>query len=212
MAVYDLEEQEQIAEFKAWWKAWGNSILTVVTVASLAVAGMMSWRYWNDRQALEAGELYVQLQTAAAGADLKKVQDIAAMMADRYPRTAYAHFAALAAARAAVDSGNRAEARTRLQWVIERGKDEGTRDIARLRLALVLLDDQKYDEAFAALQAPPAEAMTALFADARGDVLTAQGKRSEARAAYQLAFDKSDAKSPYRGIIQSKLDALGEAK
>ena len=66
--------------------------------------------------------------------------------------------------------------------------------------------------AAAALQAPPAEAMTALFADARGDVLTAQGKRSEARAAYQLAFDKSDAKSPYRGIIQSKLDALGEAK
>lgn len=212
MAVYDLEEQEQIAELKAWWKSWGNAILTVVTVASLAVAGLMGWRYWNDRQALEAGELYVQLQTALAAPDLKKVQDIAAVMADQYPRTGYAHFAALAAARAAFDSGNRAEARARLQWVVERAKDDGLRDLARLRLAAVLIDERKYDEALAAVQAPAAEAMTALFADARGDALAALGKAGEARAAYQLALDKSDAKSPYRGVVQTKLDALGEGK
>jgi predicted negative regulator of RcsB-dependent stress response len=43
-------------------------------------------------------------------------------------------------------------------------------------------------------------------------VLLAQGKRQEARAAYQVAFDKSDAASPLRQIIQLKLDAVGEAK
>ena len=26
MAVYDLEEQDQIDELKAWWKRWGNAI------------------------------------------------------------------------------------------------------------------------------------------------------------------------------------------
>jgi predicted negative regulator of RcsB-dependent stress response len=40
----------------------------------------------------------------------------------------------------------------------------------------------------------------------------AQGKPAEARAAYQLAFDKSDAQSPYRAMLQAKLDALGDAK
>jgi len=40
----------------------------------------------------------------------------------------------------------------------------------------------------------------------------ATGKRAEARAAYQLAMDKSDAASPLRQIIQLKLDALGESK
>ena len=212
MAVYDLEEQEQIDELKAWWDTYGNMILMVVVAASLTVAAVVGWRAWGDRQALEAGELYVQLQGAAGAGDQKKVQDIATVIVDKYPRTGYAQFAALAAAKAAFDTGNAAEARSRLQTVIDRAKDDGTRDLARLRLAVVLLEEKKYDEALADLNAPPVEAMTALYADLRGDVLTAQGKPAEARGAYQLALDKSDAKSPWRGVIQSKLDALGEAK
>ena len=155
---------------------------------------------------------YVQLLGAAGAGDPKKVQDIAASMVDMYPRTGYTHLAALAAAKAAFDAGNLAEARARLQWVAERAKDDGTRDLARLRLALVLLDEKKYDEALAAVQAAPVEAMTALFADARGDILVAQQKAADARSAYQLALDKTDAKSPYRGVIQGKLEALGDAK
>ncbi len=212
MAVYDLEEQEQIDELKAWWKSYGNAILTVVIVASLSVSGVIGWRTYSDRQALEAGELYAQMQGAAGANDPKKVQDIAAAIAEKYPRTGYAQFAALAAAKAAFDSGNLAEARSRLQFVIDRAKDDGTRDLARLRLAVVLLDEKKFDDALAALKAPAVEALAALYADLRGDVLVAQGKPAEARAAYQLALDKSDAKSQYRGILQGKLDALGDAK
>lgn len=212
MAVYDLEEQEQIDELKAWWKRYGTALLTVVIVASLTVSGVIGWRAYSDRQALEAGELYTQLQGAVGANEPKKVQEIAAAIVDKYPRTGYAQFAALAAAKAAFDGGDRAAAQTHLKWVTERAKDDGTRDLARLRLGVVLLDDKKYDEALAALQATPVEAMTALYADLRGDVLTAQGKAADARAAYQQALDKTDAKSPYRGVIQGKLEALGEAK
>ena len=212
MAVYDLEEQEQIDELKAWWNSYGNTVLTVVIVASLTVSGVIGWRAYSDRQALDAGELYVQLQGAVGAGDPKKVQDIAAAIADKYPRTGYAQFAELAAAKAAFDSGNLAEARTRLQWVIDHARDDGTRDLARLRLAVALLDEKKYDDALAALKSPPVDAMAVLYADLRGDVLAAQGKPGDARGAYQLALDKSDAKSPYRGVIQAKLDSLGEAK
>ena len=212
MAVYDLEEQEQLDELKAWWRSYGNTVLTLVIVVSLAAGGIVGWRYYSDRQAFAAGDLYVQLLGAAGAGDPKKVQDIAASMVDMYPRTGYTHLAALAAAKAAFDAGNLAEARARLQWVAERAKDDGTRDLARLRLALVLLDEKKYDEALAAVQAAPVEAMTALFADARGDILVAQQKAADARSAYQLALDKTDAKSPYRGVIQGKLEALGDAK
>jgi predicted negative regulator of RcsB-dependent stress response len=183
-----------------------------VVVVSLTVSGFFGWRAYGDRQGLEAGELYVQLQGAVGAGDPKKVQDIAAAIADKYPRSGYAQFAALAAAKAAFDGGNPGEARLRLQWVIDRAKDDGTRDLARLRLSAVLLDEKKYDEALAALQAPPVEALAAMYADLRGDVLTAQGKAGDARGAYQLALDKSDAKSPYRGVIQGKLDALGDTK
>lgn len=212
MAVYDLEEQEQIAELKAWWKSYGNTVLLLIIVTSLTVSGYFGWRYYGDRQALDAGELYVQLQGAVGSNDLKKVVDIGTTMMEKYPRTGYAQFAALAAGKAAFDSADLAAARKNLTWAVEHAKEDGTRDLARLRLAIVMIDEKKYDEALAMLKSEPVEAMTALFADLRGDALNALAKPAEARSAYQLAFDKTDAKSPYRGVIQGKLEALGDAK
>jgi len=86
------------------------------------------------------------------------------------------------------------------------------KDVARLKLASVLLDEKSYAEAMALLDAAHPDSFTGLYADLKGDVLIAQGKNEEARAAYQQAFEKSDAKSPYRNLIQMKLDALGGAK
>ena len=212
MAVYDLEEQEQIDEFKAWWKQYRKLVLLVVIAVAVTVGAIQGWRYYQNKQALEAGELYAQLQGAVGSNEPKKVQDIAAVLAAKYPRTGYAAFAALAGAKAALDSGDIAEAKTRLQWVVDNGRDDETRDIARLRLAAVLLDEKKYDEALKLLEAQHADTLSALYADLKGDVLVAQGKTGEARAAYQLALDKSEAKSTYRALIQIKLDALGEAK
>ena len=52
MAAYDLEEQEQIAEFKAWWKQYG-SLLTFVVMAAAVV--VLAWRGWNGYQRARAG-------------------------------------------------------------------------------------------------------------------------------------------------------------
>lgn len=212
MAVYDLEEQEQIDEIKAWWQQYRKLVLLVVVAAAMTVGGIQGWRYYQTKQAFEAGELYSQLQGAAGSGDQKKVQDIAAVLAEKYPGTGYAVFAALAGAKAAVDSGDTAGAAMRLQWAVDNGKDDETRDIARLRLAAVLLDEKKYDAALQLLDGKHVDTLSALYADLKGDALVAQGKAQEARSAYQLALDKSDAKSSYRALIQIKLDALGEAK
>lgn len=209
MAVYDLEEQEQIEEIKAWWKQYRMLILLVVMVAAATFAAIQGWGYYNSRQAFESGELYMQLQGAVSGGDGKKVQDIAAVLADKYPRTGYASFAALAAAKAAFDGGDAANAKLHLQWVIDNGRDVETRDIARLRLGAVLLDEKKYDDALQLLAAGHADSLSALYADLSGDILVAQGKPGAARGAYQLALDKSEARSAYRALIQVKLDALG---
>ena len=45
----------------------------------------------------------------------------------------------------------------------------------------------------------------------RADILVAQNKLDEARAAYQLALDKMDSKNPGKQLIQLKLDAIGGA-
>ena len=212
MAVYDLEEQEQIDELKAWWRQYRNLVSLIIVAVAVSVGGIQGWRYYQNKQALEAGELYLQLQSAAGSAEHKKVQDIAMAIVEKYPRTGYAPFAALAGAKAAFDSGDAAGARARLQWVVDNGGGDEIREIARLRLAAVLLEEKQYDAALELLGTRHGETLSALYADLKGDVLVAQGKSNEARAAYQLALDKSDAQGAYRALIQIKLDALGAAK
>lgn len=210
--AYDLEEQEQIETIKAWWAQHGKLVLLAVTVCVLAIAAFQGWRYYRHQQSVAAVTLYDQLVQAERANDGKKVRDIASQITERYSRTAYAAMAALAAARAAFDAGDLTAAKLQLQWAIDHARDDELRDVARLRLAGVLLDEKKYAEALALVDAKHGETFSGRYADVKGDILVAQGKRAEARGAYQLALDKSDAQSPYRAMIQAKLDALGDAK
>ena len=209
--AYDLEEQEQIDELKAWWKQYGNLVVAAATAALLTVAAFQGWNYYKTRQAVGAVTLYEQMEQAERAADHKRVRDIAAQIVDKYGSTPYAVIAALTAAKAAFVSGDLAAAKAQLKWVLDNAREDEIKDMARLRLAGVLLDEKSYDEALKLLETKPTESMTGLYADLQGDILAAQGKPAEARAAYQLALDKSEAGSPYRATIQLKLDALGEA-
>jgi predicted negative regulator of RcsB-dependent stress response len=210
--AYDLEEQEQIDAVKAWWNDNGTLVMLVVIAALLTIAGFQGWRYYRAQQSGNAATLYLQLEQADRANDPKKVRDIAKEVIDRYGSTPYATMAALAAAKASFTTGELEEAKKRLEWAIEHARDDEARDIARLRLAAVLLDEKKFDDALTTLSAKHLDAYDALFADLRGDVLAAQGKIGDARAAYQQALDKSDAASGYRRLVEVKLDALGEAK
>ena len=93
--------------------------------------------------------------------------------------------------------------------MIEKTGEDNLREIARYRLAEVQFDDKQYDDALRTLDAKHDDAFAGLYADLRGDVLAAAGRRDEARAAYQAANAKLDAKSPYHAYVQVKLDALG---
>jgi len=93
--------------------------------------------------------------------------------------------------------------------VIERSSEEELKEIARLRLAAVELDEKQYDEALKTLDAKTDDAFAAIYADLKGDVLAAAGKVPDARTAYQVALSKLDPKSGYRTYVQAKLDALG---
>ena len=210
--AYDLEEQEQLEAIKGWWEDNGKLVMVAAIALLLAIAGYQGWRYYRTQQAERAATLYSQLDEAESGNDAKRVRDIAAQIVDRHGSTQYAGMAALAAAKAGVNTGEIEEAKKHLQWTIEHAKEEEMRDVARLRLAGVLLDEKKYDEALKLVSVKSGDAYAMLYADARGDVLTAQGKTAEARSAYQQALEKADPNSSYRRLIEVKLDALGEAK
>jgi predicted negative regulator of RcsB-dependent stress response len=208
----DLEEQEQVAKIMAWWNQYGTLVITVVVACLVTIVSFQGWRYYRLQQAGSASVLYQQLEQAGIAGDHKRVRDIALQITAKYGATAYASLAAFHAARASVETGDLAEAKTLLRWVLDNARQDEFRDLARLRLATVLLDDKNYPEALALAEAKVAESFVGIYADLRGDILVAQGKPEEARAAYQLALDRSTAQSPYRSMLQAKRDALGDAK
>jgi predicted negative regulator of RcsB-dependent stress response len=205
---YDFEEQERIAELKAWWEDNRWYVIGAVVAIVAALAGYRGWQYWSARQTEEAASLYTPFAEAAKGKDLKRITDAASALRTKHAGSFYASQAALVAAKAAFDAGNLDEARAQLQWVMDKGVDEH-RGVARLRLAAVLLEQKKFDEALKVLEGNKDEAFTALAADMRGDVMLAQGRQDEARAAYKLAMEKADPRNPVRTIAETKLNALG---
>ena len=208
--AYDLEEQEQIATLKAWWKDNGTLLLSLVTAAALALAGWQWWRSWQGNQVAQARALYEVLARAAQTGDAKVVCDAAGSLVESFPRTLYASMGALAAARFHFERADLKNAKAQLQWVLERSSSDELRDIARLRLAAVLLDDKAYDEALTLLQAKHADALAAQVAALKGDLLAAKKLPAEARAAYRLALEKADAgNAAFRDSVQLRLDALG---
>ncbi|HEV3106338.1 MAG TPA: tetratricopeptide repeat protein [Trinickia sp.] len=204
------DEQESIESLKAWWAQWGNAATWIVLVALIAAAAWNGWNFWQRRQTAQAAVLYEQVQQAVASNNKANVARDASDMEARYGGTAYAEMTALAAAKALYEAGDAAGAKAQLQWAIDHAKDDEYREIAKLRLAAVLLDEKAYDAGLALLADTPPEGFKGVVADRRGDLLAAAGKRDDARAAYQLALDslaKSDASA--RQLIQFKLDALG---
>lgn len=210
--AYDHQEQEQLEELKAWWKENGKLVMLAAIACALVVAGYQGWRYYQYTRSVAAAALYAQLDQAERTGDRKKVLDLAAQITGSYGSTPYGSFAAMSAARVSFESGDFADAKARLAWVVENERDDAVKDVARLRLAGVLLDEKNYAEALKRIEEKSSDAMAGLYADLKGDILLAQGNRAEARNAYQLALDKSEGGSPYRVTIQLKLDSLGEVK
>jgi len=205
----DLEEQEQLAELKHFWKRYGNVISWVLIAVFGAVAAWNGYQYWQRSQSAQAAVMYDEVERAAVAGDVVKLERALGDMKERFGRTAYAEQAALLSARVFNDKGNLDAAKGALAWVAGKGTDEGYQAVARLRLAGLLFETKAYDEALQQLAAPLPKDFAPLAADRRGDILLAQGKKAEAKTQYEAAYKGLDERSDYRRIIEVKLNALG---
>jgi predicted negative regulator of RcsB-dependent stress response len=207
----DLQEQEQLDAFKAFWKQYGNLVTWVLILVLGAYAGWNGWQYWQRQQGLKAGAIYEELDRAGQAGDAERAGRIFNDLKSQFPGTAYAQQGALLAAKVQFDKGQADAAKASLTWLVDTSADEALKAVARLRLAGLQLEAKQYDEALKTLAAATAPGFEALVADRRGDVLALQGKKPEARAAYQAAYAAMSDKIDYKRLIEAKLTALGAA-
>ena len=211
MAAFDLEEQEQLSQLKAWWEEYGKKLVALGVLVLLAVIGRSVWQNHRDGQASEASALYASVLTAEGSP--QQAREAAGRILQNYDSTAYAYLGALAAGKIQARADELQNAASQLSWVVSNAPEASVRDIARLRLAALQFDQGESDAALTTLSATPVAELASGFADLRGDVLAATGKLDEARDAYRKALDAiaggSGATPRMREIIQVKLDALG---
>jgi len=204
----DLEEQEQLEQLKAFWKQWGNLITWVVTACLAVFAAWQGWNTWQRSQASKSEALYVAMQKAVQEGDLAKVDAVQKDL-QGLSSTSFAAQGVLLAARVQFEKGKADASKASLNWVIQEAKLTEVRDVARLRLAGVLLDEKKFDDAAKLIDAITTPDFTALAADRRGDLLMLQNKPAEAKVQYQRAYATMDKSVEYRRLIEAKLAQLG---
>ncbi len=210
METYE-NEQEQIEALKAWWDKYGTRVMIAIV---LVLAGVLGWRLWIDRthrEAEVASEQYMKMLEVVQSKP-EQAMEIGRQLVSSHPGSNYATMASLMMASISVEKNDKEAASAQLRWVMEKGKQPELKEIARLRLARLLLDMGKADEALATIDKSDNASFRAAADEIRGDILLSQGKRAEARNAYTNALAGYKDVPAKQSLLQTKIDDLADAK
>ena len=214
----DLEEQEQLDQFKAFWQKYRNIITGALTAALFAYAAYSGYQWWRNSQAAEASKLYETMVAAIAKGDKDLTLRAANDLQKDFSRTPYAAMSSLVAARIASDAGDSAKATDYLRWASKNASDDAYLALAKVRLVSQLIEqggEKNLAEADQILKEKPIQGFEALWLERRGDWYLIQKKNAEAKVSYQDAWKKLDQAKEFpeeaRRLLKVKLDAVGGA-
>jgi len=200
-------EEQQIAQLKKWWSENATSIIVGVAIGLAGVFGSKAWIGYQQGLSERAATIYtVMLQGLDVG-NRQRVSERADTLLTQYSSTPYASLAALALAKIQSQDGDLDAAGSQLQWVLDNGSIDVVNDTARLRLARVLVAQQRLDEAEALLAQPRGTtAFDSLYIEVAGDIHSARGNAAGASESYQRALAATAANDPGYQLLQLKYE------
>jgi predicted negative regulator of RcsB-dependent stress response len=204
----DLEEQEQLDEFKAWWDKNGKMLINAIIAGLIAFAAWQAYQSWVHKKAAEASNIYQTLVTT----DTSKSSEIklqSTMLKDNYSSTPYAGRAAVFAAKASYLNKDTADAKVQLEWAIKNAKESSVSAIASIELAGILYENKEYDAANKVLNDIKDPGFYGLRDNMLGDILLAQNKPEDAKKAFEKAMQNLDHQGKLFRLTKQKLESLG---
>lgn len=209
--VYETE-QEQIEAIKRWWRENGKFVIAGLVIGLGAVIGWRWWHSYQQNRAAEASAKHSELLDAVQADNLDKAEATGKVLLSDYSSTPYAAQAALDLAGQEVSHGQLDKAAEHLSWILAHGDDVALKLVARLRLAQVLLAQDKPDAALQKLAQVDAGKLKALYDETRGDAYVALKQIDKAREAYSASLDELESGQGDRNLLQMKIDNLPGAK
>lgn len=202
-----LDEEEELENLKRWFRENWVALAAGLVIGFGAIGGWQGWKAYQDRQSLAGAQMYDDLKKELTAGKTDDAVAITDKLQAQYAGTPYASAAALRLASVKVAARDFDAALLRLDWVAEHGDENGIRQLAVLRKARVLWQQNKPDEALKLLDGDAGD-YASLYAELRGDIAYAKNDRDAARKAYQAALDSAPEAAANRALLQQKLDDL----
>lgn len=212
-----LTDRDQEEALRTWWRENWAWILGGI-VLGLALLG--GWQYWKVNtadNASAAAQLYEDFRGALGRNELDAANRSLGTLAADHKKSPYTQQGRLLLAKKHVDEGKYAEAVPLLQAVADESQDAELAWVARLRVARLLIQEGKHDDALKLLDPEKAGAFSAQVREIRGDAQVAKGNPDAARAEYAAALtDNIDApaagRMTDRSLLEMKLQDVGGDK
>jgi predicted negative regulator of RcsB-dependent stress response len=202
-------EEQELEALKEWWQEYGRTIVVGVVIGLGGVFGWTTWQNHQQSQAEKASMFYQQLIDDAARDQHQAAGKQAALLTDEFPDSGYAALAALLAAKSAFAENDLDGAKRHLVWMISQPGESNFKSIARIRLARLLAQENKLDEALSTLDSIEDDAFSATANEIRGDIRYLEGDMVGARTAYRKALTGDTVPGAMRLRVQMKIDDLG---
>ena len=203
-----LEEQQELDNFKYFWKSTGRWLFALLMAVALGYLGYTMYKSHKVSKSQEAAEVLAKIvDKMQAKASQAEVNADLANLQQNYPDSIAAAQATLMAAATEFDARRYDVAEGHLNWVLQNQKASLVQALAAQRLGMVLLQQKKYDAAIAALNTKVEADFEPLLLEAKGDVYAAQNKTKEAAQSYQQALEKLPKDAIERELLQMKLDS-----
>jgi predicted negative regulator of RcsB-dependent stress response len=204
-----LTDRDQEEALRNWWRENWKWILAGVALGLGLLAGYQYWQTYRSQRAGQAAKVYADFQKALAGNDLEQAGRLLNDLAGDHAKSAYTQQGRLLLAKRDADAGRFEEASKQLRQVVDTSSDAALGSIARLRLARLLIQTGKPDEALQLLVIEEAGTFAAPMREVRGDALVAKGDAQGARAEYAAALAAESKGQLDRGTVELKLRDIG---
>lgn len=206
--IYDAHEQGEVV--KKWLRENGSAIVMGLVIAFGGLFGFKQWQNWQENTRQRAsGEFAVMDQLLSQGQLDAAMANFQTLQED-FPESPYTSMAALKMARARIEVDQPDLAVGLLEFVMNNGHPKALAVVGRERLARVLLDQGRGEEALQTLAgAQEISGFEARYAETRGDILHALGRNDEAAVAWQEALAALEAGIGDRDLLVMKLQSIG---
>ncbi len=204
-----LTDRDQEEALRNWWRENWKWIFAGVALGLGLLAGWQYWQTYRANRAAQAAKVYADLQKSLMGNDIEQARRLLTDLEGDQAKSAYTQQGHLLIAKRDAEAGRFEDAIKHLRQVISTSKDEELAHVARLRLARLLIQTGKHDEALQLLDVAKAGAFAAQVREIRGDALVAKGDAQGARAEYAAALDPAAKGSIDRPTVELKLRDVG---